>query len=107
MIKRLAVFIFTFLFAALTLFPCAAVGRVSVPGWREPVRARHAMVASTAALASRIGTDVMKRGGNAIDAAVAVAFALAVVYPEAGNLGGGGFMLIRMRTGKTFAIDYR
>jgi gamma-glutamyltranspeptidase/glutathione hydrolase len=65
------------------------------------------MVASTSRLASQIGIDVMKRGGNAVDAAVAVAFALAVVYPEAGNLGGGGFMLARFRDGKTIAIDYR
>lgn len=65
------------------------------------------MVASTSRLASEIGAGVMKRGGNAVDAAVAVAFALAVVYPEAGNLGGGGFMLIRFRDGRTAAIDYR
>jgi len=65
------------------------------------------MVASTSSLASEIGADVMRRGGNAVDAAVAVAFALAVVYPEAGNLGGGGFMLIRFRDGRTAAIDYR
>lgn len=75
--------------------------------WGEPVRAKHAIVASQHELASKIGADVMKRGGNAIDAAVAVALALAVVYPEAGNLGGGGFMLIRFKDGRTTAIDYR
>ncbi|MGZ4779369.1 MAG: gamma-glutamyltransferase, partial [Thermoanaerobaculia bacterium] len=58
-------------------------------------------------IASRIGTDVMKKGGNAVDAAVAVAFALAVTWPAAGNLGGGGFMLIRNADGSTDAIDYR
>jgi gamma-glutamyltranspeptidase len=65
------------------------------------------MVASQSQLASEIGVDVMKRGGNAVDAAVAVAIALAVTYPEAGNLGGGGFMLIRFADGITTAIDYR
>jgi gamma-glutamyltranspeptidase/glutathione hydrolase len=74
---------------------------------REPVRARHGIVASTNEVASRVGVDVMKRGGNAIDAAIAVAFALAVTHPAAGNLGGGGFMMIRLKSGKTTAIDYR
>ena len=75
--------------------------------WREPVRAKRAIVASQHELASKIGADVMRRGGNAVDAAVAVGLALAVVYPEAGNLGGGGFMLIRFKNGETKAIDYR
>jgi len=74
---------------------------------RLPLRAKHAMVASVDVVASRIGADVMKRGGNAVDAAVAVAFALAVTWPEAGNLGGGGFMLVRTHDGKSEAIDYR
>ncbi len=75
--------------------------------WRDPVRAKHAIVASQHELASKIGADIMKRGGNAVDAAIAVGLALAVVYPEAGNLGGGGFMLVRFKDGRTAAIDYR
>src|SRR5690606_12909077 len=74
---------------------------------RNPIRAQHAMVASQHELASQIGADIMKRGGNAVDAAIAVGIALAVVYPEAGNLGGGGFMVIRKKDGSTHAIDYR
>ena len=74
---------------------------------RQPVRARHGIVASTNQLASQVGVDVMKRGGNAVDAAIAVALALAVTYPAAGNLGGGGFMMIRLNDGKATAIDYR
>ncbi|MFN2493768.1 MAG: gamma-glutamyltransferase [Pyrinomonadaceae bacterium] len=74
---------------------------------RQPVRATHGIVASTNELASRVGVDVMKRGGNAVDAAIAVALALAVTHPAAGNLGGGGFMMIRLKNGKTTAIDYR
>ena len=74
---------------------------------RPPVRGKHGMVASVSEIASQVGVEVMKRGGNAIDAAVAVGLALAVVWPEAGNLGGGGFMVIRLADGKTTAIDFR
>src|SRR3989449_6138591 len=74
---------------------------------REPIRARHGIVASTNEIASRVGVDILKRGGNAVDAAIAVAFALAVTHPAAGNLGGGGFMMIRLKDGRTTAIDYR
>ncbi len=73
----------------------------------RPVHARHAMVVSVHELASRTGAEIMQAGGNAVDAAVATGFALAVVHPAAGNLGGGGFMLIRMADGATHFIDYR
>lgn len=74
---------------------------------RLPVRAKHGMVASVDVVASNVGADIMRRGGNAVDAAVAVALTLAVTWPEAGNIGGGGFMLIRTADGSEEAIDYR
>jgi gamma-glutamyltranspeptidase/glutathione hydrolase len=92
---------------AVVLLLLALVGFSGEAAWREPVRARKAMVASTSEIASRIGADVMKRGGNAVDAAVAVGFALSVTWPSAGNLGGGGFMLIRKADGSAEAIDFR
>jgi gamma-glutamyltranspeptidase / glutathione hydrolase len=94
-------------FFLLFCFFSALFPQKAFSAWREPVRAKHAIVASQHELASKIGVDVMKKGGNAVDAAVATALALAVVYPEAGNIGGGGFMLMRFKDGKTTAIDYR
>ena len=74
----------------------------------HPVYARHGMVAAEQELASHIGVDVLKRGGNAVDAAVAVGFALAVVLPNAGNLGGGGFMMLHdAKSGQDVALDFR
>ncbi|WP_144208786.1 gamma-glutamyltransferase [Shewanella donghaensis] len=74
----------------------------------QPVWAQHGMVASQESLATRIGVDILKQGGNAVDAAVAVGFALSVTLPRAGNIGGGGFMLVHLeKEHKTIAIDYR
>jgi gamma-glutamyltranspeptidase/glutathione hydrolase len=96
------------IFALATLFITSLpMGFSAQPAVKQPVRAEHAMVASQHELASRVGVDILKKGGNAVDAAIAVGLALAVVYPEAGNIGGGGFMLIRFKDGTSKAIDYR
>lgn len=83
---------------------CALCAPVSA---REPVRARHAMVVAQEPIATSVGVSVLKAGGNAVDAAVAVAFALAVTHPSAGNLGGGGFLLLRNAAGHATFIDFR
>ena len=81
---------------------------VAARNWpKEAVRAPQAMIVSDNALADKAGLEILKKGGNAVDAAAAVAFALAVVEPRAGNIGGGGFMLLRLASGKTVFVDYR
>ena len=74
---------------------------------RQPVHSQHAMVVTQEPLATDVGVAVLKAGGNAVDAAVAVGFALAVTHPFAGNIGGGGFMLVRFADGRTTFIDFR
>jgi gamma-glutamyltranspeptidase / glutathione hydrolase len=94
----------------VTMLPAMTLGAVAPLGAdsdRRPIHAPHAMVVSSNELASRAGVEIMRAGGNAVDAAVATGFALAVVHPAAGNLGGGGFMLVRMADGKTHFIDFR
>src|SRR2546430_15740243 len=88
--------------AVLLLIACA------VPVWAaQPVRAHHGMVVSRERHATEAGLQVLKSGGNAVDAAVAVGLALAVTHPSAGNIGGGGFMLIRFAGGRTTFLDFR
>ena len=74
---------------------------------QAPVGAEHGMVVTAQHLATHVGVDVLKAGGNAVDAAVAVGYALAVVYPAAGNLGGGGFMTIQLADGRKTFLDFR
>ena len=87
----------------------AQEGTKNVLAWRgeQPVSAAHGMVVSVHHLASDAGVEILRAGGNAVDAAVAAGFALAVVHPVAGNLGGGGFLLLRTHDGRTTFIDYR
>jgi gamma-glutamyltranspeptidase/glutathione hydrolase len=95
--------------AACRLLACLALlwpgfgGAASV----APVAAEHGMVVTAQHLATQVGVDVLRRGGNAVDAAVAVAYALAVVYPAAGNVGGGGFMTLQLADGRRDFIDFR
>src|SRR5512135_3472203 len=95
----------------LILIAVVAVAIAAAPAlWAagmRPAHAPHAMVASQHELASEAGVEMMRAGGNAVDAAVATGFALAVVHPQAGNLGGGGFLLLRMVSGETHFVDFR
>ncbi|HEX3928282.1 MAG TPA: gamma-glutamyltransferase [Gemmatimonadales bacterium] len=99
----------------LLLLPAALAAQdttLTTTPWRYAGMARtaegaHGMVASGSPIASDVGRDILKAGGNAVDAAVAVGFALTVVHPEAGNIGGGGFMILRQANGKAYALDYR
>ncbi len=88
---------------ALTFLLATALGAAPM----RPTHAPHAMVASVHELASHAGVEIMQAGGNAVDAAVATGFALAVVHPQAGNIGGGGFLLLRTSAGETHFIDFR
>jgi gamma-glutamyltranspeptidase/glutathione hydrolase len=93
-------FLIFWLLATLTFIPVAAAST-------HPVRSQHGMVVTVHELASQVGVEILHAKGNAVDAAVATGFALAVVHPPAGNIGGGGFMLIRMADGETHFLDYR
>lgn len=97
--------------AVLLVSSHAAAAQAPSRPWRLAdsaiVTEGRAVVVSGNVIASRVGRDIMAQGGNAVDAAVAVGFALQVVHPEAGNIGGGGFMLIRLADGRTLALDYR
>lgn len=98
------------LFIAFGIYSCKTEIKTPAPPEAVNVRgvtAEHAMVVSAREEASKIGTEIMKAGGNAFDAMVATEMALAVTYPVAGNLGGGGFMVYRLANGETGAIDYR
>ncbi|TFG47656.1 MAG: gamma-glutamyltransferase, partial [Gemmatimonadales bacterium] len=101
-------------FALLLVLPACAGPQPSgvAAGWKYADQARvtdaaNAVVVSGSPIASQVGRDVLQAGGNAIDAAVAVGFALAVVHPEAGNIGGGGFLMYRDAGGASYSLDYR
>ncbi|MGJ7553221.1 gamma-glutamyltransferase [Variovorax sp. RB3P1] len=93
--------------AAVAAVLALAAAGASHAASQAPVAAEHGMVVSAQHLASKVGVDVLKRGGNAVDAAVAVGYALAVVYPAAGNLGGGGFMTVQLADGRKTFLDFR
>lgn len=95
--------VFTIIVFSLFIYSSQSFSFYSKPA----SRGKHGMVVSAHHLATEVGVEILKRGGNAVDAAVAVGFALAVVFPEAGNIGGGGYMLIREHDGNAVVIDFR
>src|SRR5262249_61355867 len=97
--KRAAMLIVAVVLTATSAAPLHAT--------RQPLRARHGMVVAMESIAADVGVSVLQKGGNAVDAAVAVGFAMAVTHPFAGNIGGGGFMLIRLADGRATFIDFR
>jgi gamma-glutamyltranspeptidase/glutathione hydrolase len=97
--KRARTVVFGIVLSAIVAAPLHAT--------RQPVRARHGMVVTMESIAADVGVSVLQKGGNAVDAAVAVGFAMAVTHPFAGNIGGGGYMLIRLADGRATFIDFR
>ena len=83
------------------------ITQINLIGASQPFKSKNGMVVSASKIASKVGVEILKAGGNAIDAAVAVGFALAVTYPYAGNIGGGGFMVIHLQDGNSTTIDFR
>jgi gamma-glutamyltranspeptidase/glutathione hydrolase len=104
---------FGFIIVVLLIFSCNTPQKNSVSvnpyeySVQKKIIAENGAVVSAHPLASKVGLEILKQGGNAVDAAIATQLALAVVYPQAGNLGGGGFMVVRLSDGKEIAIDYR
>ena len=100
-----------FLFILLVFSSCKKATEKAVSAEPYPIQhvtnGQKAMVVSAHPLASDIGVEIIRNGGNAVDAAIAVQFAIAVTYPRAGNIGGGGFMVIRASDGTSYALDYR